>query len=112
MEGQGAHEHRERVGMLFPYSIWSETERRVVLDGGMDVGFLPVAMASGFLRARVTDGCEGGAKSLQGDDVVLLVPLVGVQRLCNGGATARPSGGGGRGSLALWSGSSGGGSWD
>jgi hypothetical protein len=102
MEGQGAHEHRERVGMLFPYSIWSETERRVVLDGGMDVGFLPVAMAAG----------EGGAGLLQGDDVMLLVPLVGVQRLCNGGATARQSGGGGRGSSALWSGRSSGGNWD
>jgi hypothetical protein len=112
MEGQGAHEHRERVGMLFPYSIWSETERRVMLDGGMGVGFLPAVMAAGVLRATATEGGEGGARSLQGNEVVLLVPLVRVRRLCNGGATARPSGGGGRGSLALWSGSSGGGSWD
>jgi hypothetical protein len=112
MEGQGAHEHRERVGMLFPYSIWSETERRVVLDGGMGVGYLPTAMAAGVLRARATEGGEGGARSLQGNDVVLLVPLVGIQRLCNGGATARLSGSGGRGSSAMWSGSSGGGSWD
>jgi hypothetical protein len=109
MEGQGAHEHRERVGMLFPYSILSETERRVVLNDGMDVGFLPAVIAAGVLRARATKGGEGGARSLQGDDVVLLVPLVGVQRLCNGGVTVRPCGGGGRGSSALWSGSSGGG---
>jgi hypothetical protein len=81
MEGQGAHEHRERVGMLFPYSIWSETGRRVVLDGGVDVGFLPAAMAAGVLRARATEGGEGGAGSLQGDDVVLLVLLVGVVKV-------------------------------
>jgi hypothetical protein len=49
MEGQGAHEHQERVGMLFPYSIWSETERRVVLDGGVGIGFLPAVMAAGVL---------------------------------------------------------------
>jgi hypothetical protein len=62
MEGQGAHEYRERLGMLFPYSIWLETERRVVLDGGMGVGFLPAAMAAGVLRARATEGGEGRAK--------------------------------------------------
>jgi hypothetical protein len=81
------HEHRERVGMLFPYSIWSKTGRRVVLDGGVDVGFLPTAMAAGVLQARAMEGCEGGAGSLQGDDVVLLVPLVGVDRPCTGGST-------------------------
>jgi hypothetical protein len=73
MKGHGAHEHRERVGMPFPCSIWSETGRRVVLDGGVDVGFLPAAMATGVLRARATEGGDGGAGSLQGDDVVLLV---------------------------------------
>jgi hypothetical protein len=87
MEGQGAHEHRERVGMLLPYSIWSETGRRVVHDGGVDVGFLPAVMAAGVLRARATEGGEGGARSLQGDDVVLLVPLVGVERPCTGSST-------------------------
>jgi hypothetical protein len=86
MEGQGAHEHRERVGMLFPYSIWSGTGRRVVLDGGMDVRFLPAVMAAGVLRARAMEGGEGGAGSLQGDVVVLLVPLVGVERSCIGGS--------------------------
>jgi hypothetical protein len=34
----------------------------------------------------VTEGGEGGAESLQGDDVVLLVPLVGVKRPCTGGS--------------------------
>jgi hypothetical protein len=87
MEGQGAHEHRERVGMLFPYSIWSETGRRVVLNGGVDVGFLSAAMAAGVLRARATEGGEGGAGSLQVDDVVLLVPLVREERSCTGGST-------------------------
>jgi hypothetical protein len=57
--------------MLFPYSIWSETERRVVLDGRMGVGFLPAAMAAGVLWARATEGGDGRAKSLQGNDVVL-----------------------------------------
>jgi hypothetical protein len=49
MDGQGAHEHRERVGMLFPYSIWSDTGWRVVLDGGVDAGSLPAAMEAGVL---------------------------------------------------------------
>jgi hypothetical protein len=87
MERQGAHEHQERVGMLFPYSIWSETGRRVVLDGRVDFGFLPAAMAAGVLWARATESGEGGARSLQGDDVVLLVSLVEVERSCTGGST-------------------------
>jgi hypothetical protein len=40
---------------------------------------------------------EGGgevARELLRVGVVLVVPLAGVKRLCNGGATARPSGGG------------------
>jgi hypothetical protein len=41
----------------------------------------------GVLRAGVAEGGEGGARSLQGDDVVLLVPLVGVERPCTGGST-------------------------
>jgi hypothetical protein len=58
-----------------------------VLDGGVDVGFLPAAMAAGVLRARATEGGEGGAGSLQGDAVVLMVPLVEVERPCTGGST-------------------------
>jgi hypothetical protein len=58
-----------------------------MLDDGEDVGFLPVVMAAGVLRARATEGGEGGAESLQEDDVVLLVPLVGVERPCTGGST-------------------------
>jgi hypothetical protein len=41
----------------------------------------------GVLRAGVAEGGEGGAGSLQRDDVVLLVPLVGVKRPCTGGST-------------------------
>jgi hypothetical protein len=41
-------------------------------------------MAVGVLRARATEGGEGGAGSLQGDEVVLLAPWVGVERLCTG----------------------------
>jgi hypothetical protein len=57
------------------------------LDSGMDVRFLPAVMAAGVLQARATEGGEGGAGLLQGDDVVLLVPLVGVERSCIGGST-------------------------
>jgi hypothetical protein len=50
----------------------------------VDVEFLPAAMATSVLRARVTEGGDGGAGSFQGDDVVLLVPWVGVERSCTG----------------------------
>jgi hypothetical protein len=85
MEGQGAHEHRERVGMLFPYSIWSETRRRVVLNGGVDVGFLPAAMAAGVLQAGATEGGGEVVEELLHVDVVLLLPLAAMERLCTGG---------------------------
>jgi hypothetical protein len=84
MGKQGAHEHRGSAGMLSPNLILLEIRRRVVLDDGVDVGFLPAAMATGVLRVRVTEGGEEGAGSLQGDDVVLLTPWVGMERLCTG----------------------------
>jgi hypothetical protein len=31
---KGAQEHCGSAGMLFPYLIWSETEQKVVIDGG------------------------------------------------------------------------------
>jgi hypothetical protein len=37
--------------------------------------------------AGTAEDSEEGAGSLQGDDVVLLVPLVGVVRPCTGGST-------------------------
>jgi hypothetical protein len=58
----------------------------VVIDGGVDLGFLLAGMAARVPWARVTEGGEGGAGSLQGDDVVLLAPWVGVERLCTGGS--------------------------
>jgi hypothetical protein len=64
MEGQGAHEHRGSAGMLSPNLIWSETEQKVVIDGGVDLGLLLAAMATGVPRARATEGGEGGAGSL------------------------------------------------
>jgi hypothetical protein len=70
--------------MLSPNLIWSKIRRRVVLDDGVDIGFLPAAMVTGVLWVRVMEGGEGGAGSLQGDDVVLLTPWVGVERLCTG----------------------------
>jgi hypothetical protein len=41
----------------------------------------------------VSEGSEEAARKLLRVDVVLLVPLAGVKRLCIGGLTARPSGG-------------------
>jgi hypothetical protein len=48
---------------------------------------------------------EGGGEvveELPRDDVLLTVCLVGAKRLCIGGSTARPSGGGALSSSALW----------
>jgi hypothetical protein len=59
----------------------------VVVDGEVNFGLLPAAMAAGVQRAGVTEGSEGGVGSLQGDDVVLLVPLFGVERPCTDGST-------------------------
>jgi hypothetical protein len=87
MKEQSAHEHREKVGLLFPCLIWLETGQRAVIDGGVDLGLLPAAMASDVLQAGATEGGDGGEESLQGDDMVLLVPWVGVERSCAGGST-------------------------
>jgi hypothetical protein len=73
--------------MLSPCPIWLETGQKVVVDGEVNFGLLPAAMAAGVQWAGVTEGSEGGAGSLQGDDVVLLVPSVGVKRPCTGGST-------------------------
>jgi hypothetical protein len=40
------HELRGSAGMLFPYPIWSETGRKVVINGGV---------------VRVLTGSDGGA---------------------------------------------------
>jgi hypothetical protein len=56
------------------------------VDGEVDFGLLPAAMVADVLQAGATEGDEGGAGSLQGDDVVLLVPLVGVERPCTDGS--------------------------
>jgi hypothetical protein len=73
--------------MLFPNSIWTEAGRRVVIDGGVELGFSPVAMVVVVLQARATEGGEGGVGSLQEDDVVPMVLLIGVERPCIGGST-------------------------
>jgi hypothetical protein len=44
MGKQGAHEHRGSAGMLSLNLIWLEIGQRVVLDNGVDVGFLPAAI--------------------------------------------------------------------
>jgi hypothetical protein len=105
---QGAREHRGSAGMLSPNLIWTETGRRVVIDGGVNLGFLPAAMAASVLQARVMEGGEGGAGSLQEDDVMLMVPLIGAERSCISGSTGGRAAAEERGLLALWSGDSGG----
>jgi hypothetical protein len=35
---QGAREHRGSAGMLSPNSIWTEIDRRGVIDGGVELG--------------------------------------------------------------------------
>jgi hypothetical protein len=72
--------------MLSPNSIWTEVGRRGVIDGGVELGFSPAAMVVGVLQARATEGGEGVAGSLQEEDVVLVVPLIGVGRPCIGGS--------------------------
>jgi hypothetical protein len=64
MGEQGTREHRGSAGMLSPNLIWTETGRRVVIDGGVNRGFLPATMVAGVLQARATEGGEGGAGSL------------------------------------------------
>jgi hypothetical protein len=73
--------------MLSPCLIWSETGRRVVLDGGVDVGLLLAAMVAGVLRARVMEDGGEVVKELLHIGVVLLVPLTGMERLCTGRST-------------------------
>jgi hypothetical protein len=46
MDGGGAHGHRGSVGMRFQYPIWSEMGRKGVVDGEVDLGLSPAAMAA------------------------------------------------------------------
>jgi hypothetical protein len=64
--------------MLSPCLIWSETERRVVLDGGVDVGFIPAAMAAGVLWSGAMKGGGEVVEELQGDVEKLSVEAIGV----------------------------------
>jgi hypothetical protein len=45
----GVHELRGSVGMRFPYPIWSETGRKVVVDGEVDLGHHRRAAAWGHV---------------------------------------------------------------
>jgi hypothetical protein len=80
--------------MRFPYPIGPETRRQVVVVGEVDLGLSPAVMVAVVLLVRVLEGGGGVARELLRVGVVLLVPLAGVNWLCNGGATARPSGSG------------------
>jgi hypothetical protein len=51
MGEQGAREHRGSVGMLSPNLIWIEAGWRGVIDGGVELGFSPVAMVASILQA-------------------------------------------------------------
>jgi hypothetical protein len=84
---QGAREHWGSAGMLSPNLIWTETGRREVIDGGVELGFSSAAMATGVLQVRAMEGGEGVAGSLQEDDVVLMVLLIGTERVCIGEST-------------------------
>jgi hypothetical protein len=66
--------------MLSPCLIRSETGRRVVLDGGVGVGFLPVAMAAGVLRAGALEGGGEVVEELQGDVAKLMVSSIEVEQ--------------------------------
>jgi hypothetical protein len=55
-----------------------------VIDGGVELGFSPAAMATGVLQVKAMEGGEEVAGSLQQDDVVL---LIGAERVCIGGST-------------------------
>jgi hypothetical protein len=48
MDRGGTHKHRGSVRVRFPYPIWSETGRKVVIDGEV---------------ARVSTGSDGGTAS-------------------------------------------------
>jgi hypothetical protein len=109
---QGAREHRGSARMLSPNSIWTETGRRKVIDGGVELGFSPAVMATGVLQVRVMEGGAEGAGSLQDVDVVLMVLLIGMERVCNGGSTEGRAAVEEEGSPTLRSGYSGGGKWD
>jgi hypothetical protein len=52
-----------------------------VIDGGVELGFSPAAMATGILQVRAMEGGEGVAGSLQENDVVLMVLLIGPERV-------------------------------
>jgi hypothetical protein len=82
-----------------------------VIDGGVNLGSLPAVMAAGVLQARAMEGNEGGAGSLQEDDVVLMVPLIGAERSYISGSTGGRAAAEERGSPVLRSGGSGGRNW-
>jgi hypothetical protein len=52
----------------------------VVYDGGVDIGFLPAAMAAGVLQARVMEGGGEVVEELQGDVAKLMVSSIGVEQ--------------------------------
>jgi hypothetical protein len=87
MGEQGTREHRGSAGMLSSNSIWTKAGWRVVIDGGVELGFSPAAIVVGVLQARATEDGEGGVGSLQEDDVVLMVLLIGAEWVCIGGST-------------------------
>jgi hypothetical protein len=93
MSGWDAHEHCGGVGVRLPYLIWLEVGQKGFVDGGAARVFHRRRWWHGVLLSRVLEGSEEAATKLLRVDVVLLVPLTGVKRLCIGESTARPSGG-------------------
>jgi hypothetical protein len=74
--------------------------------------FSPAAMATGVLQVRAMEGGEGVAGSLQEDDVVLMVPLIGAGRVCIDGSTRGQAAAEEESSPVLQSVGSGEGKWD
>jgi hypothetical protein len=58
---QGAREHWGGARMLSPNSIWTETGRRGVIVGGVELGFSLAVIAAGVLWAWATEGGGEGA---------------------------------------------------
>jgi hypothetical protein len=52
----------------------------VVFDGGVDVGFLPAAMAAGVLRAGAMEGGGEVVEELKGNVAKLMVSSIGVEQ--------------------------------
>jgi hypothetical protein len=77
-DGGGVHELRGSVGMCFPYPIWSETGREVVVNGEVDLGRLRRAAARGRFDSGqgMSEARPGRVGRLAGRERKLLVARI------------------------------------